>query len=289
MYMTQEFKGTPEDWKLTLTQMLPLPGRLGAEGAVVEAEARAARFDLDKAVRDVLVQVRESDQELLYIRDAKRVAAQNRELLDQLRKVSESAYAQNRALSLDNGGNSNWGDRQNNNSNFGDRQNQNGRNSNWGHRQNQGDRPDMGDRQNNNSNSGDRQNPNGRNSNWGHRQNQGNSADSNSQYDNGDRQNNNSNWGHRQNQGDRPDMGDRPKRGESPFKGMDSNNDGSISSDEFQSWNSSHSHPNASEDSQTFFNKLDQNGDGALSSDEMKPPRPIQSQDDPAASSSIEL
>ncbi|MBI5445243.1 MAG: TolC family protein [Deltaproteobacteria bacterium] len=101
MFMTEELRGTPDDWKVTLSQMIPLPGRLGAEGAVVRAEARAARYDLDKAVRDVVVQVRESFQELLYLAEATRIAAQNKDLLDQLRKVAESAYAGNRALLYD--------------------------------------------------------------------------------------------------------------------------------------------------------------------------------------------
>jgi outer membrane protein, heavy metal efflux system len=103
MYM-QETLGEsvrPEDWRLSLTQMIPLPGRLGAEGRVVKAEAEASRLDLDRAVRDVMLQVRESYQELLYVREAKRVAAQNRELLEHLRKVGESAYAQNRGLLYD--------------------------------------------------------------------------------------------------------------------------------------------------------------------------------------------
>ncbi|MBI5443511.1 MAG: TolC family protein [Deltaproteobacteria bacterium] len=101
MYMTEELAARPEDWEVAITQMIPLPGRLRAEGEVVRAEARAARFDLDRAVRDVVVQVRESYQELLYIRDARRIAAQNKDLLDQLRKVGEGAYAQNRALLYD--------------------------------------------------------------------------------------------------------------------------------------------------------------------------------------------
>lgn len=101
MYMAEEIKGSPEDWKLTLTQMIPLPGRLGTEGDVVTAEARAARFNLDKAIRDVTTQIRESYQELVYIREAKRIAELNKELLDQLRTIGENAYAQNRAILYD--------------------------------------------------------------------------------------------------------------------------------------------------------------------------------------------
>jgi outer membrane protein TolC len=89
------------DWKIALTQAIPLPGKLGRAGDIAQADARIARFRLDAAVRDVVVAIRESYQELLYIRDARRIAVQNRDLLDQLRKVGEGAYAANRAALVD--------------------------------------------------------------------------------------------------------------------------------------------------------------------------------------------
>lgn len=103
MYMTRSFgdTGRPEDWKVSLNQMIPFPGKLGRKGELATADARLAHLKLDATVRDVMVQLRESYQELLYIRDAKRIAAQNRELLEQLRKVGETAYAQNRAALVD--------------------------------------------------------------------------------------------------------------------------------------------------------------------------------------------
>jgi outer membrane protein TolC len=81
--------------------MIPFPGKLSKAGEVVEAEARIARLKLDKAGRDVIVSIRESFHELLYIREAKKVTAQNIELLDHLRKVGETVYAQDRAAFLD--------------------------------------------------------------------------------------------------------------------------------------------------------------------------------------------
>jgi outer membrane protein TolC len=99
--------GSPEpsasknDWKVQLTQAIPLPGKLGRAGDIAQADARIARLRLDAAVRDVVLGIRESYQELLYIGEARRIAAQNRELLDQLRKVGEGAYAANRAALVD--------------------------------------------------------------------------------------------------------------------------------------------------------------------------------------------
>ncbi len=91
----------PQDWNATLSQLIPFPGRLTRAGELVEADARIARLNLDRAVRDVIVKVRESVHELAYIRDARRVAAQNQELLDHLRKVGETAYGRDRATLLD--------------------------------------------------------------------------------------------------------------------------------------------------------------------------------------------
>jgi len=91
----------PQDWNVTVTQMVPFPGKLSKAGEIVDAEARIARLDLDRAVREVIVKIRESYHELLYIQEAKKVVAQNRDLLENLRKVAESSYAQDRAAFVD--------------------------------------------------------------------------------------------------------------------------------------------------------------------------------------------
>jgi outer membrane protein TolC len=87
----------PQDWNATISQMIPFPGKLSKAGEAVEADAQIARLNLDKTVRDITVSVLESFHELTYIREAKRIAAQNAELLDHLRKTGETAYAQDRA------------------------------------------------------------------------------------------------------------------------------------------------------------------------------------------------
>jgi outer membrane protein TolC len=91
----------PQDWNATLSQMIPFPGKLSKAGALVQADARVARLGLDKAVRDVTVQIRESVHELLYVRAAKKVVAGNRGLLDHLRKVAETSHAEDRAAFVD--------------------------------------------------------------------------------------------------------------------------------------------------------------------------------------------
>ncbi len=91
----------PQDWNVTLSQGIPFPGKLSKAGELVEADIQMARLELDKTLRDVIVNIRQSYYELLYIRYAKKAVALNRDLLDHLRKVGETAYAQDRATFLD--------------------------------------------------------------------------------------------------------------------------------------------------------------------------------------------
>jgi outer membrane protein TolC len=91
----------PQDWNLTLSQMIPFPGKLSKAGEVVRADSGIARLKLDQAVQNVILSIRESYHELLYIREAKTVVKQNVELLDHLRKVGETAYAADRAVLMD--------------------------------------------------------------------------------------------------------------------------------------------------------------------------------------------
>lgn len=90
----------PDDWKVSLNQPLPLPGKLTKTGVVASTEANIARLKLDSTVRDLTLRLRETCQELTYLREAKRLAAANRELLDQLRKSGETAQANGSRTSL---------------------------------------------------------------------------------------------------------------------------------------------------------------------------------------------
>ncbi|MDY7038105.1 MAG: TolC family protein, partial [Thermodesulfobacteriota bacterium] len=91
----------PQDWNVNLSQMIPFPGKLSTAGDVVEADAKIARLNLDKTIRDVMVSIRESFYELYYIRKAKSVAHEQIKLLDHLRKAAETAYARDRATFMD--------------------------------------------------------------------------------------------------------------------------------------------------------------------------------------------
>ncbi len=91
----------PQDWNAQISQAIPFPGKLSKAGELVAADARIARLKLDMAVKDTLLAVRESFYELWYIRQAKSATGHNARLLDHLRKLSETAHADNRATLTD--------------------------------------------------------------------------------------------------------------------------------------------------------------------------------------------
>jgi outer membrane protein TolC len=91
----------PQDWNVTLSQKVPFPGKLSKAGEIVKTEAHIARLRLDKTVRTIAASIQASAHELIYIRAARQIAAQNTALLDQLRSAAETAYADDRAALLD--------------------------------------------------------------------------------------------------------------------------------------------------------------------------------------------
>jgi cobalt-zinc-cadmium efflux system outer membrane protein len=91
----------PQDWNAQISQMIPFPGKLSKAGELVAADARIARLKLDKAVKETLLAVKESYYELWYIRQARRFTRHNADLLDHIRKVAETAHADNRVTLTD--------------------------------------------------------------------------------------------------------------------------------------------------------------------------------------------
>jgi len=91
----------PQDWNAQLSQMIPFPGKLSKAGELVAADARIARLKLDKTVKETLLAVQESYYELWYIRQAKAITQHNSDLLDHIRKLAETAHADDRATLTD--------------------------------------------------------------------------------------------------------------------------------------------------------------------------------------------
>ena len=88
-------------YEVMISQMIPFPGKLSQMGEMAKVEIEMARLELDKALRDTIVGIRESYHELWYIKEAKKVVALNRDLLEHIRKAGETAYAQDRATFFD--------------------------------------------------------------------------------------------------------------------------------------------------------------------------------------------
>lgn len=91
----------PQDWNAQLSQTIPFPGRLGSQGSIARADADIARLNLDKTVRDTVVRLRISFEELLYIHRALAIARENSKLLDHIRKTGETAYGEGRGTLYD--------------------------------------------------------------------------------------------------------------------------------------------------------------------------------------------
>ena len=91
----------PQDWNAQISQMIPFPGKLSKAGELVAADTRMARLRLDMAVNETVLAIRKSFYELWYIRQAQTVTKQNARLLGHLRKISETAHADNRATLTD--------------------------------------------------------------------------------------------------------------------------------------------------------------------------------------------
>lgn len=91
----------PQDWNLTISQPIPFPGKLGKAGDVEEMGAKIARLNLDLTVRKVNADLAAGFHELLYVQQARTVAQQSAQLLDELRKIGETAHGRNRATLVD--------------------------------------------------------------------------------------------------------------------------------------------------------------------------------------------
>ncbi|BBO69511.1 PTS cellobiose transporter subunit IIC [Desulfosarcina alkanivorans] len=91
----------PQEWNAQISQKIPFPGKLSKAGDLVAADARMAKLQLDKAVKGTLLAVKESYYELWYIRQARMVTRHNTNLLNHIRKIAETAHADNRTTLTD--------------------------------------------------------------------------------------------------------------------------------------------------------------------------------------------
>ena len=91
----------PQDWNLTLSQVIPFPGTLTQKGRVLEADVKIGRLRVDKTMKKIVQTISSSFYELIYVQKAIDIAALNLGLNQKLMAISQNAYAQDKALFYD--------------------------------------------------------------------------------------------------------------------------------------------------------------------------------------------
>ncbi|MDT8378416.1 MAG: TolC family protein [Desulfotignum sp.] len=91
----------PQDWSLTLSQVIPFPGTLSQKARVLESDVTIARLKVDQTVKAIVTEVSAAFYELVYIQKAMAVAQANLDLTRQMLQIGENAYAGDKALFYD--------------------------------------------------------------------------------------------------------------------------------------------------------------------------------------------
>lgn len=91
----------PQDWSLTLSQVIPFPGILSQKARVLEADVTISRLKVDQTVKAIVTEVSSSFYELTYIQKAIDVARANLDLNQKMLQISQNAYADDKALFYD--------------------------------------------------------------------------------------------------------------------------------------------------------------------------------------------
>ena len=87
----------PQDWNLTISQTIPFPGTLSQQAKVLEAETRISKLKLDQTIKSITTSITRSFYELGYIQTAIQIAKANFNLNQSLLKISQNAYADEKA------------------------------------------------------------------------------------------------------------------------------------------------------------------------------------------------
>ncbi|MEW6429248.1 MAG: TolC family protein [Thermodesulfobacteriota bacterium] len=91
----------PMDWQIGLSQAFPFPGTLSRRGEVAAQEIAVARLRYLRTLLEVAAQAWQAAAELDYIRQARRVAEQNGNLLGQLLQLAAAAAGKDQGSLID--------------------------------------------------------------------------------------------------------------------------------------------------------------------------------------------
>ena len=87
----------PQQYRVGLSQRIPFPGTLAQAGEVAGRDIRIRHAEYDRAVRDFIVDLTVSYNELVYLRGAAEITRQNQGLLDHVLGVASTRYAEGAA------------------------------------------------------------------------------------------------------------------------------------------------------------------------------------------------
>ncbi|MEE9444487.1 MAG: TolC family protein, partial [Cocleimonas sp.] len=85
----------PQDRVLSLNQKIPYKGKRGLKGELVKKEVKIAKARYEKASRDLVVEIKKSFYELVYIENAIRLSLQNKKVLERITHIATTDYASN--------------------------------------------------------------------------------------------------------------------------------------------------------------------------------------------------
>jgi outer membrane protein TolC len=80
---------------LSLNQRIPYAGKLDLKGEIVWSEIKMAKIRYNKASRDLVVEIKKSFHELVYLENAIQLSLKNKTLLETINHISIADYASN--------------------------------------------------------------------------------------------------------------------------------------------------------------------------------------------------
>ena len=83
----------PQDRSLSLSQKFPYPGKLRPKGEAVKKDIQMAKVRYNQASRDLIVALKQSFYELVYIENAIKLTLQNKKVLERITQLATTDYA----------------------------------------------------------------------------------------------------------------------------------------------------------------------------------------------------
>ena len=83
----------PQDRVLSLNQKIPYRGKRGLKGELVKKDVKIAKAAYEKASRNLIVEIKKSFYELVYIENAIRLSLQNKRVLEKITHIATTDYA----------------------------------------------------------------------------------------------------------------------------------------------------------------------------------------------------